>query len=284
MKWKIALAQIDSVIGDLKRNVERHIEVAEEALSRKAQLVLFPELSLTGYTVRDMNWDLALNPRSAQELRKLRELSKKITIVAGGIEEGKEFGIYNASFYFEDGEVKHVHRKVYPPTYGMFEEMRYFNRGNSVRAFDTKFGRLGMLICEDLWHLSLPYLLALDGATIILGLAASPTRVAGASEEFPGAVINSEHHRAFARLLSIWLAFVNRVGCEDGVNFWGGSELVAPDGGVVQAARLFDEDLVIADVDVGEVRRARYFSRHFLDEDIRLVQAELQRIKSRQDS
>jgi len=280
-KWTIALAQTDAVIGDLRRNVDHHVELAEKARSLGADLVLFPELSLTGYTVRDMNWELALDPQSSPELGPLRDLSREVAIVAGGIEEGKEFGIFNSAFYFEAGELKHCHRKIYPPTYGMFEEMRYFNRGAAVRAFDTKFGRLGMLICEDLWHLSLPYLLAVDGATAILGLAASPTRVSGGEGEFQGAVVNSEHHRAYARLLSVYLAFVNRVGIEDGVNFWGGSEVVAPDGGVVARAKLFDEDLVLADVENGEVRRARRFSRHFNDEDLLLVRAQLQSILRR---
>jgi predicted amidohydrolase len=160
----------------------------------------------------------------------------------------------------------------------MFEEMRYFSCGKSVRAFDTAFGRIGVLICEDLWHISLPYLLALDGAGIVIAIAASPTRVGGDQERLGAATLNTEHHKTYARLLSTYIAFCNRVGYEDGVNFWGGSQVVAPSGEVVVNAKMFEEDLVVATIDDNELRRARRFSRHFLDEDVRLVLGELERV------
>jgi predicted amidohydrolase len=161
----------------------------------------------------------------------------------------------------------------------MFEEMRYFSSGRSVRAFDSRPGRIGVLVCEDLWHVSLPYLLALDGAKLIVVLTASPTRMGPDQEEFHAAVVNGENHKAYARLLSVYIAFCNRVGYEDGVNFWGGSELIQPDGDVLVAAKLFEEDLVLAEVNDDEIRRARRSSRHFLDEDSALVMQELRRIR-----
>jgi len=188
--------------------------------------------------------------------------------------------MFNSAFFFDAGTVRSVHRKTYPPTYGMFEEMRYFSAGSSVEAFDTRFGRIGVLICEDLWHPSLPYLLAQDGAEVIIALVASPTRVSAGSEKLQVATVNAENHRAYARLLSVYLVFCNRVGYEDGVNFWGGSEVVGPDGEAVGAAKLFEEDLIVATLDEDEIRRARRFSRHFLDEDIDLVRRELRRIAS----
>lgn len=162
----------------------------------------------------------------------------------------------------------------------MFEEMRYFTAGKSVRAIDTKHGRLGVVVCEDLWHPSVPYLLAQDGAQTVIALVASPTRVGGKEKQLQTSVVNGENHRAYARLLSIYVAFCNRVGYEDGVNFWGGSSVVGPDGVVVAEGKLFDEDLIVADIDENEVRRARRFSRHALDEDIRLVIQELERIRN----
>ncbi len=205
-------------------------------------------------------------------------LSKEIIIIVGGVEEGDNFAIYNSAFVFEDGEIKHIHRKIYPPTYGMFEEMRYFSSGKSVRAFDTKLGRIGVLICEDLWHISLPYLLAIDGATVIAGLAASPTRISGESDELTNYKINSEHHKTYARLLSVYFLFSNRVGYEDGVNFWGGSEVINSDGEVVAVAKLFEEDLIFAEIDSKMIERSRQFSRHFIDEDPYFVERELKRI------
>jgi predicted amidohydrolase len=255
--------------------------MTERAIGAGAQLVVFPELSLTRYSVKDMNWDLALNlAKDTSVLHPLIEKSKDISIIAGGIEEDESYAIYNSALLFEDGSIRTAHRKTYPPTYGMFEEMRYFSAGRSVRAIDTKQGRLGVVVCEDLWHPSLPYILAQDGAQIVIALVASPTRVGGKEQQLQMSVVNSENHRAYARMLSIYVAFCNRVGYEDGINFWGGSSVVGPDGTAIEAAKLFDEDLIIADVDENEVRRARRFSRHSLDEDVRLVIQELERIRS----
>ena len=279
MKFRIALAQIDPVLGDLGRNVEKHCAMAGQAHDQGAQLVVFPELSLTGYSVKDLHWDLAVNvERDPSRLGGLLKESKRIAMIAGGVEEGPGFGIFNSAFFFEGGAVRTVHRKTYPPTYGMFEEMRYFSRGSGVQAFDTPLGRFGVLICEDLWHPSLPYLLALDGAEVIIALVASPTRLSGSGEQLQASVINTENHKAYARLLSVYLVFCNRVGFEDGVNFWGGSQVVAPGGDVIASGKLFEEGLILADLDDDAVRRARRFSRHFLDEDPHLVLRELDRI------
>ncbi len=281
MKLKIALAQIDPVLGDLAKNVATHVDIAKRATELGAALVVFPELSLTGYSIKDMNWDLAMNlDRAIPILQPLVDLSRKISIVAGGVEEDSAFRIYNAAFLMEDGVIRSAHRKTYPPTYGLFEEMRYFSKGNSIRAIDTKHGRLGVLICEDLWHPSLPYLLACDGAQLLIGLVASPTRVDDRKESLSIASANTENHKAYARLHSIYLAACNRVGFEDGVNFWGGSEIVSPSGEVVVSAKLFEEDLAIAAIDDHEVRRARRFSRHALDEDSKLVEDVLARIRT----
>jgi NAD+ synthase (glutamine-hydrolysing) len=282
MKCRIALAQIDPVLGDPVKNVALHCEAVDRAIQANAQMVVFPELSLTGYSVKDLNWDLAIRPSNPPaSYAPLLERSRQISILAGGIEEGETFGIYNSAFLCENGQMKSVHRKTYPPTYGMFEEMRYFSRGTSVRAIDTRIGRIGVLVCEDLWHLSLPYLLMLDGAEMVVSLTASPTRMGGDKETLRSAEVNGEHHRTYARLLSVYLAFCNRVGFEDGVNFWGGSSVIGPSGDTRASAKLFDTDFIVADIDDAELRRARRFSRHVIDEDAHLVLRELHRITGR---
>lgn len=278
MNFTIALAQIDCVLGDLSRNIKKHVEYIRKARDGGADLVVFPELSLTGYSVKDSNWDIALRPSDTQHLKPLRDESKDISVVVGCVEESEEFGIHNSALFLHDGTVRPVHRKIYLPTYGMFEEQRYFHRGHSVRAFESPVGRIGVLVCEDLWHLPLPYLLAQDEAQVIIGIAASPTRLSGEEEKIQNAQVNSEQHKAYARLLSSYVVFCNRVGYEDGVNFWGGSEVIAPNGEVIVQAAMFDEDIVFAEIKENEVRRSRRFSRHFLDDDIHLVQRELQRI------
>lgn len=279
MRFTIAVAQIDPVLGDLHANIEKHVNTATRAAEQGANLVVFPELSLTGYSIKDMNWDLAINPSlQFSQLQPLLDISKSISILAGGVEEDEAFRIFNSAFLFEDGHVQSAHRKTYPPTYGMFEEMRYFTAGDTVQPVQSKWGKLGVLVCEDLWHITLPYILAQDGAQIIIALVASPTRLGGNEKELQTAVVNTENHKAYARLLSSYIVFCNRVGYEDGINFWGGSTIVAPDGDIVACAKLFDEDLIIAQIDEHEVRRARRFSRHFLDDDPRLVLKELGRL------
>jgi predicted amidohydrolase len=276
-KAKIALAQTSAVLGDVKKNVEHHIELSGKARSAGADAIIFPELSLTGYTLRDLNNEVALDPMNSSLLQELRQLSKEITIICGGVERSKSGGVHNAAFVFEDGECKHTHHKIYPPTYGIFEEERYFLAGQNARVYESKkLGRIGLLVCEDLWHPILPYMLSYQGAQLIITIAASPTRL-GSSEQSEDETptnykINSEHHVAYARLFSVYMAFVNRVGVEDGVNFWGGSEIVAPGGEIIKRASFFDEDLVYADINPNAVLHAREYSRHMLDENLLLTQ------------
>ncbi|MBP6672115.1 MAG: acyltransferase [Bacteroidetes bacterium] len=275
MKYTIAVAQIDSRVGDIEKNIAHHIVFVKKAIAQKANIIVFPELSLTGYSVKDLNWDLALRAEPNKLFAELLKLSKQITIIAGGVEEGENFGIYNSAFLFEDGKVHTAHRKNYPPTYGMFEEMRYFSQGKDVRAFPSKWGKLGILICEDMWHIPLPYILAQDGANIIISLTASPTRVSNTSEELATATVNQEQHRAYARLLSSYVVFANRVGIEDGVNFWGGSQIVGPNGESIVKAELFKETMIYAAIDENEIRRARRFSRHFIDDSPQFTMEQL---------
>jgi len=280
MKFRIALAQTDAKVGDIDSNLHHHLEVIERAKQEGAQLVVFPELSLTGYTLRDLAWDVSLNPFHDPRLSSLREASKSISIVTGLVESGENHGIYNSAIFLEDGTIRHIHRKIYPPTYGMFEEGRYFSQGQHVAAFDSKLGRFGLLVCEDLWHISLPYILALDGAEVIFSLTASPSRLATGNLEMETVRVNHEQHRSYARLLSSYIVFCNRVGFEDGVNFWGGSAVVSPGGVMISTGKMFQEDLILAEVDSLEIQRSRRFSRHFLDEDLGLVQKSLKRIRS----
>jgi predicted amidohydrolase len=277
MKYSIAVAQIDSVVGNIEKNVKHHIEYVKKAIAKKVNVIVFPELSLTGYSVKDLNWETALRAEPNKYFSEFLKLSNKITIIVGAIEEAENFGIYNSAFLFEDNKIHSAHRKNYPPTYGMFEEMRYFSQGKDVRVFNSKYGKLGILICEDMWHISLPYILAHDGADVIISLTASPTRLSGTSEILTSASVNHEQHRAYARLLSTYIVFANRVGVEDGVNFWGGSQIVSPAGDSIANAKVFEEDLIIATIDDNEIRRSRRFSRHFIDDSVEFT---LQQLKN----
>ena len=171
----IALAQINPTLGDLERNLALHEKTAEEAIGRGAHLLVFPELSLTGYFLKDIVSSVALSLTSPFVSR-LRDLSRRIDLVVGFVEETPEHLFYNAALYLSRGEIHHVHRKVYLPTYGIFDEQRYLAAGGRVRTFQTGIGRCALLICEDMWHSSTAYVASLDGMDLLICLSSSPGR------------------------------------------------------------------------------------------------------------
>ena len=281
MTFKVAIAQINPRLGDLQSNLALYEEKIHRAVKEKADLLLFPELSLTGYFLRDMVPNVALK-LSAPEIKELKKLSREVSFVAGLVEESSDYRFYNAAIYFEAGEIRHVHRKVYLPTYGMFDEQRYFARGDRVRAFDSKFGRIAVLICEDLWHPSTVYLAALDGAVAILCPSASPLRgITDQQVQDDNARYWELINRAYAETFSLFMIYGNRVGFEDGVGFWGGSELLDPAGRRIAKGKYYDEDFIVGEVALESVRRKRTMAPLLRDEDLDLTINELMRIRER---
>jgi predicted amidohydrolase len=279
--FKVAIAQINPRLGDLQSNLALYEEKIRRGVKEKADLLLFPELSLTGYFLRDMVPNVALK-LSAPEIKELKKLSREVSFVAGLVEESSDYRFYNAAVYFEDGEIRHVHRKVYLPTYGMFDEQRYFARGDRVRAFDSKFGRIAVLICEDLWHPSTVYLAALDGAVAILCPSASPFRgITDQQVQDDNARYWELINRAYAETFSLFMIYGNRVGFEDGVGFWGGSEILDPAGRRIAKGKYYDEDFIVGEVALESVRRKRTMAPLLRDEDLDLTINELMRIRER---
>jgi predicted amidohydrolase len=278
---RIALAQINPRLGSLAANLALYEEAIRRGVGERADLLVFPELSLTGYFLRDTVPSVALSAKSA-EMKALEQLSRELPFVAGLVEESADHRFFNSAIYFEDGEVRHVHRKVYLPTYGMFDEQRYFARGDRVRAFESKFGRLTLLICEDLWHPSTIYLAALDGALAVLCPSASPLRgIVDGQAQDDNARYWEMLNGTYAETYSLFLIYANRCGFEDGVGFWGGSEIIDPFGQRIGKAKYYEEDLLVADVPLESVRRKRTMSPLLRDEDIDLTINELMRIRER---
>lgn len=281
MSIRVAIAQTNPILGDLSANMATYEAKIRQGLEHKAELLLFPELSLTGYLLRDIVPTVALTLNSP-EIANLKRLSRELPFVAGLVEESADHRFFNAAVYFEDGEVRHVHRKVYLPTYGMFDEQRYFARGDRVRAFDSKFGRLSLLICEDLWHPSTIYLAALDGALAVLCPSASPLRgVVDNQAQDDNARYWEMINQAYAETFSLFMVYGNRCGFEDGVGFWGGSEVIDPFGQRLAKAKYYDHDFVVAEVGFEAVRRKRTMSPLLRDEDLDLTINELLRIRER---
>ena len=275
----IALAQINPALGDVERNLALHEKTAEEAIGRGARLLIFPELSLTGYFLKDIVSSIAL-PLTSPILGRLRDLSRRIDLVVGLVEETAEHLFYNVALYLSRGEIVHVHRKVYLPTYGIFDEQRYLAEGGRVRTFRSGIGRSAILICEDMWHPSTAYVASLEGMDVLISPAASPGR--GGLEEgktFANARAWETINRAYAQLFTCYVFFVNRVGYEDGACFWGGSEVIAPSGETIAKAEFLSEALLVAEIDHAEIRRARTANPLLRDERVDVTLRELERVR-----
>lgn len=277
----LALAQTEAVLGDLQANLDRHLKWIEEARSQAADLVVFPELSLTGYYLRDLAFEVAI-PTSAlaDRLARLLEASHDIDLVCSFVERDARQRFFVSAAYLAEGQILHVHRKLYLPTYGLFEEGRFYASGDSLSAFDTRFGRIGMLICEDFWHLSPPYLLWLDGADLILLMSASPARGLGQSEALASVEWVEHINQAYASTLTVFVAHTNRVGFEDGLHMAGRATIFDPEGQLVAGGPRHQESLTVARIDFDQLRRTRERLPLLRDERPELVQRELQRILS----
>jgi len=276
--FNVALSQLKPKLGCVADNLTVIEEQIGMAKSAGADLVVFPELALTGYFLKDLVPEVAIG-LDAPEMVRLKALSRDISIVVGFVEVTDDYRFFNAAVYLEGGEIVNLHRKVYLPTYGLFDEQRYLARGERFRAFNTRFGRMGMLICEDMWHLSASYIQAMDGASTLICLSSSPGRgVEG--EELGSAKAWQQLVSTTAMFLNCRVLYCNRVGYEDGVSFWGGSEYVTPAGVSFVRGKMFDEDLVTASVSEGELRRERIFSPMLRDENLFVTMRELRRIES----
>jgi NAD+ synthase (glutamine-hydrolysing) len=281
MKITLGLAQLGPKLGDRAVNLEKHLALIADAAAQNVDLLLFPELSLTGYYLKDMVYEVALHP-SAQDpvfgplLAASRD--RAIDLTVGFVEEDRRHRFYISQAYLSGGAVVHIHRKVYLPTYGMFDEGRYFAWGDAVRAFETRFGRFGMLICEDFWHASPPYLLWMDGAEVLLLHSSSPGRGLDEHDQIDTARWVELVNQAYAGLFTDFVVHCNRVGFEDGLNFWGGSTVADPNGAFLLRGPYFEEALLITTLDLNQLHRTRSRLPLLRDERTGLMSRELARI------
>jgi predicted amidohydrolase len=252
---RVALAQIDCVLGDTEENLRKVKAVVAEAQSRGADLTVFPELSLSGYALEELDDDVAIEAQS-ETITSLAEAAGEMAVVVGFCEEGQRFQNYNSAAYLEGGVLRHLHRKLYLPNYRIYEERKHYNPGQSMRAFDTRLGRMAMLICNDAWQTFLPFIAVQDGAQVLIIPADS-----GSYPSYPELLDTRSYWRGitrfYARMLESYVIFVNRVGRQDNLDFWGYSHVVDPWGTVVAEAPLHEEALITADIDLSNVRRRR---------------------------
>jgi NAD+ synthase (glutamine-hydrolysing) len=257
MDCRIRLAQVDTTLGNLELNLEAHLVAIEKAASDEVDLVVFPELSLTGYFLKDQTAEVALD-LDAPELQVVAERSNRISIALGFVERGPDGRVFNSVGFFEDGALKQVHRKVHLVNYGMFEESRDLASGDTFEFVDSKHGRFGILTCEDMWHVDGSYLYFLDGVDAFLVCSASPGRgVTGDSPELESNRVWRTLQDAMTLYFRTWTLYVNRVGWEDGIVFAGGSRVVDPFGHEVDKIDGFDPGDLDVRVTSDVTKRAR---------------------------
>jgi predicted amidohydrolase len=252
---RVALAQVDCVLGDVEENVRRAREQIARARADGAELVVFPELSLTGYALGAVTEDVALTVDD-EAIAALAAAADDVGVVVGCVELGA-VQTFNSALYLERGAVVHVQRKTHLPTYGRFEEHKYFSQGAALRAFDTRLGRFALLICNDAWQAPLAFVAVHDGARVLIVPACSSLEPGSGTDPAEIERDWSDLLRFHARFLQAWVVFVNRVGEEAGLTFWGGSQVVDPWGRIVAQAPRGEPALVHADLDLGAVRRRR---------------------------
>jgi NAD+ synthase (glutamine-hydrolysing) len=273
---RIRCEQLNPRLGDLQHNLELHRQAIAAARTDGIELLVFPELSLTGYFLKDQTAELALTLESP-ELQTLAGESGDLSILVGFVERADNGALYNSAAWLERGEVRHVHRKVHLVSYGMFDEGRDFAAGPRFRAFDTRFGRFGILICEDAWHVPGPYLYLLDDVDGIVVPSASPARGVAAADE-PGLRSRAIWFNLlsnWALLTQSWVVYSNRAGFEDGVAFGGGSSVFGPDGRCTANLEGLDPGQLDVRLEGSELERARLTTPLRRDERPWILAAEL---------
>ncbi len=271
MAVQLAVAQFSPKKGDYAGNLSRlgDLFVQADALQPRPQLLTLPESALTGYFleggVRDVAITAGALARDLNELYRKRVKSPRMLDVCLGFYEEYQNKMFNSALYVTVGGaepvVRHVHRKIFLPTYGMFDEERFVERGREVRAFDTPLGRVAVLVCEDAWHSLTGTIAALDGAQIILLLSAPPARGPWPQENGAAGPASVNRWERLARDIAeehgVFVALANLVGSEGGKMFPGASMVMGPKGDLRVRGPLWEEAIITSALDFDDVTRAR---------------------------
>jgi predicted amidohydrolase len=252
-KVNVALAQISCKVGDKSYNIKKIEHYIEQAKKKRADLIVFPELALTGYVCRDLVYELA-EPIPGPSVHRLEAIAKRenMHIILGMLEKSSKAKavLYNTSVLIGPKGFIGKYQKMHLPTHSVFEEKRYFRGGYQTSVFDTSIGRLGLIICYDVFFPEITRLLRLKGAQLVICISASPSVRRGFFEVFTTA-------RALEN--TMFLAYVNLVGIEDGLQFWGGSRMIAPSGRIIAQAKYDEEDMVVAQIDYADMDHVEVF-------------------------
>jgi predicted amidohydrolase len=279
VEYRIGLAQYAPRLGEVDANLELAESWLRRAAGEGAQLVVFPELALSGYLLSDLVPEVAISANDPR-LAALSRAAPGVLVAIGFVEETDDHRYANSAALLREGELVGVHRKVYLPTYGLFDEGRFTRSGQQIRTHDVgpPLGRIGLSVCEDFWHPSLPMLQAQDGASLLVNVAAGPARAPGSAAGTQAIAGWHKMQDTYALLGTVAIAFCNRVGNEEGLTFWGGSRILGADGSLIAEGPLYEEALVIGSLETDDLRMQRYQLPLLADERLELVRRELDRI------
>jgi len=273
----VAAAQIESHLGDLEGNVRKHLAVIAEARAAGVEVLVFPEMSLTGHGAGNDMLSLALR-RDDPILARIGEAAGDMVAVVGIMEEGPAAQFYNTAIALTAAGQPFLHRKINLATYGRLEEGKHFATGRYVDTWELGGPwRSSVMICADLWNPGLMNLVALHGCTVLFTPISSALEAVGGEFDNP-----SGWHlavRFYAMVYGLPIVMANRVGAEGDLRFWGGSCVVDPFGHMLAEAEGNGEELVRVEVDYEAVRRARYLLPTVRDSNLGLVLREAQRLE-----
>jgi predicted amidohydrolase len=277
---KVRLIQFSPKLGNVPANLDYHIQQIEQAILDKIELIVFPELSISGYQLKDIVFDIALTPGHAL-ISKIAALSKKIHIIIGAPYEAETGLIYNSALFFSRGKLNHVHHKTQLPNFGMFEEQMIFKAGNTFIPFDIDQFKAGILICREILFPMIAYLYFLQKTDLLIAISNSPFR--GLTENgFSSFKFWENMGYTYSVFFHQNYLFVNRTGFEDGIGFGGGS-FIAPAGqGISVLAPYFEEARLDSIICLDDVRRSRLQSNYLRDDKPEMILKELQRIVNAQ--
>ena len=300
---KVAVYQTKPALLDLKANLEDVIGKIHQGREKGAQLIVFPELALTGYFVGQRYHKMALTMDS-REIKQLASATKGTAAVVGFIEESRSMNFYNSALVAVDGEILFAYRKLNLPNYGVFEERKYFSHGKQIPVFRLHGFTIAVLICNDLWHPSLPYLGVCQKADVFVTIFSSSEGAMGT--EFSNIESWGIINTFYSRIFGIYNICANRVGEEEWEEkrsvlaaetsrlisaddtdqlpqeqsfiFWGGSEIVNPFGQHIAKAALHKEDAIFAEISKDLLRRKKILLPYLRDDDPYFTYRELHRI------
>lgn len=248
VKIKIGIAQISPILGDIPKNTECIIDYIKKAEKDKVNFLIMPELSTIGYGCGDLFLEKVEDNLKAFEL--IKNSIRDIYCIVGYAERDRYGFLYNSAALIKNGTIVGNYRKVQLVNYRLFDEKRYFRPGSTCPVFETEYGTIGILTCEDMWYPEPARSLVFRGSNVIFILAASPFE--WGKDRVWGRILSGRAHDS-----SVFVVFSNQAGCQDGVTYWGGSQVIGPDGEIIAQCKMIYNDYLVAEIETDDIRRAR---------------------------